>query len=196
MSIHHGRALHKLRAEKLRDDDRKALQAIRERMKVARSRRAVALKRATQLCRRARLKLRARVAAFRTRELARLRAEVLAMRSQARQQCQSRKCKIRKAGGGLVERSREHLKAERRLQAQLARIATAATRKAARAAAPAKVRRQEDDDHVRGNIPRELIPVFDRVAKSIKGGPRTTRTEAFLQWAEEHPEDICSTNST
>jgi hypothetical protein len=32
--------------------------------------------------------------------------------------------------------------------------------------------------------------VFDRVKRTIKGGARTTRTEAFLQWAESHADEV------
>jgi hypothetical protein len=34
------------------------------------------------------------------------------------------------------------------------------------------------------------VPVFAAVRKQIKGGPRRTRTEAFLEWAEENPDEI------
>lgn len=51
-------------------------------------------------------------------------------------------------------------------------------------------RSQEDDDRVRSNLPAELVPVFDKVAKRIKGSAKRTRTEAFLEWAEENPDEI------
>jgi hypothetical protein len=51
-------------------------------------------------------------------------------------------------------------------------------------------RKQEDDDSVRNNLPRELIPVFDKHRRSIKGSTRRSRTEEFLQWAEENPDEV------
>jgi hypothetical protein len=51
-------------------------------------------------------------------------------------------------------------------------------------------RSQEDDDAVRSNLPAELVPVFDQVAKRIKGNAKRSRTEAFLEWAEENPDEI------
>ena len=59
----------------------------------------------------------------------------------------------------------------------------------------ARERRSEDDDSVRANLPIDLVPVFDKVRRVIKGGPRKSRTEAFLQWAEENPEEVLSMQS-
>ena len=54
---------------------------------------------------------------------------------------------------------------------------------------PAEARR-ESDDKVRGNIPPELVPVFEKVKRQIKGSARISRTEAFLQYVEESPDDV------
>ncbi len=51
-------------------------------------------------------------------------------------------------------------------------------------------RRQESDDEVRTNLAPDMVPVFDAVRKHIKGTPRKSRTEAFLQWAEENPAEV------
>ncbi|HLO20161.1 MAG TPA: hypothetical protein VK192_06675, partial [Sphingomicrobium sp.] len=51
-------------------------------------------------------------------------------------------------------------------------------------------RRQESDDEVRSNLSEDMVPVFDKVARYIKPGPRRTRTEAFLEWAEENPDAV------
>lgn len=51
-------------------------------------------------------------------------------------------------------------------------------------------RRQESDDEVRSNIEPEYRPIFERVRKMIRGGPRRTRTEAFLEWLGEHPDEV------
>lgn len=51
-------------------------------------------------------------------------------------------------------------------------------------------RRQESDDEVRSNLPSDMVRVFDAVRKHIKGSLRKSRTEAFLQWAEENPGEV------
>lgn len=183
------KALARSRADMLRGNDRKALEALRVRIADARARRRVALRRAVGLCQRGRDSVRAEVKAFRVRERERINREISELRGRARSACSARKARIRKAGGSLVERERRALDEERRLQAQLRRLATAQRRKVARLST-AKERRQEDDDTVRGNLPPELAGVFDRVKRSIKAGPRTTRTEAFLEWAQENPDDV------
>jgi len=48
----------------------------------------------------------------------------------------------------------------------------------------------ESDDAVRRNVPPELIPIFNRIKGRIKGKRTRDRTEAFLEWVEEHPEDV------
>lgn len=53
-----------------------------------------------------------------------------------------------------------------------------------------KERQSESDDEVRGNIPPELVALFERVKGRIKGSDRMTRTEAFLHYAEEHPREV------
>jgi hypothetical protein len=95
-------------------------------------------------------------------------------------------------GAGAVGKKREALKAERRYRRELAEI-EARTRKkkaAERKRTTAKERRAETDDEVRANIAAELVPVFDRVRRTIKATPRMTRTEAFLLWAERNPDQV------
>jgi len=53
-------------------------------------------------------------------------------------------------------------------------------------------RQSESDDEVRRNIGPDLIPVFNKVKGAVRGSPRITRTEAFLEWVEEHPEEVYS----
>lgn len=185
-----GKALAKLRALKLREDDRKKLAALRAEVKAARARRAAAMRRTVATCKRGRAMAREAVKAFRKRALDAIRAEVRSLRGSARNRCQLRKYKIRQAGGGLLAKQRAQLAEERRLQAQLRGYAVAAKKRAARVKTSSRERVAESDDYVRGNLPPELAQVFNKVKRTIKGGPRTTRTEAFLEWAESHPEDV------
>lgn len=48
----------------------------------------------------------------------------------------------------------------------------------------------ESDDEVRRNIAPELVPIFNRVRRDIKGSARRSRTEAFLEWVEAHPDEV------
>lgn len=51
-------------------------------------------------------------------------------------------------------------------------------------------RGQESDDEVRSNLAPDMVSVFNTVRRHIKGTPRKSRTEAFLQWAEENPGEV------
>lgn len=184
------RVLAKFRAEKLKADDARKLEIIRARLAAAHTRRRKALETTVEKCKRARLRVRDHVRALRIKARAALDQEVKALRNAARNRCQLRKYRIRKAGGAVRDRERAQLKAERQLQAQLKRLAQAATMKRRKLAANSRERRQESDDYVRGNLPPELLGVFEHVKRSIKGGARTTRTEAFLEWAESHPDEV------
>jgi hypothetical protein len=179
-----------MRADMLHQQDRVRLEELRHALARARARRADALKATSHSCRKLRVKAAEQVKEFRRAELARLALEVKALRQQARNECQARKHRIRVSGGRAVARKRELLDAEREHQAKMKRLAEDARKRRSKHAATSKERRQESDDHVRSNLPPELVPVFDRVARQIKGGPRTTRTEAFFEWAAENPEDV------
>lgn len=54
----------------------------------------------------------------------------------------------------------------------------------------AREREAESDDEVRRDIPPELVGVFNKVKRNIKGSGHRTRSEAFLEWAEENPAEI------
>lgn len=55
----------------------------------------------------------------------------------------------------------------------------------------ADVRRAESDDEVRNNLDDPMLRgAFEAVKHKIKPGLRSTRTEAFLQWAHDHPQQV------
>jgi hypothetical protein len=54
----------------------------------------------------------------------------------------------------------------------------------------ARERLAESDDEVRQNIPADLVPLFERVKRTIKGSAHQSRTEAFLEYAEENPHEV------
>ncbi|MGO8996098.1 MAG: hypothetical protein ACLQVI_22535 [Polyangiaceae bacterium] len=187
----------RVRKALLRDIDRdlkKKAQAtladLRARLRAARAAHKEALKGAVARCREHRLAVREKLQAERAQALAELRAKGEAERDEARGVCAVDKGDAERATRGAVEGARAELGKERAYQEDLKRIergnrASSRTTKRATAAE----RRSESDDVVRGNIPPELVGLFERIKRSIKGGPRETRTEAFLRWAEEHPSE-------
>ena len=177
------------RALELRKKDREKLRALRERIKEAKERRSRALTRARSLCRGAKLRVRAQVKELRKRERERLRREIDQMIAAERGTCAARKDRVRKAGHSVAEKRRKLLEEERRTQALIARGRKRAEKLHERSSA--KERRQESDDAVRGNLPPELRRVWDTVKHKHRGSTgRASRTEAFLEWAESHPEDV------
>ena len=181
----------------LRDIDRdlkKKAQAtladLRARLRAARAAHKEALKGAVTRCREHRLAVREKLQAERAQALAELRAKGEAERGEARGTCAFDKGEAEKATRDAVEGARAELGKERTYQEDLKRIergnrASSRTTKRATSAE----RRAESDDVVRGNLPPELVGLFNRVKRSIKAGPRETRTEAFLRYAEEHPSE-------
>jgi len=136
-------------------------------------------------CQLARKALPGRLRAYREAEKARLRRELAEARQAARNRCQAAKVRIQATAGSAIEAARLALAEERKTQRIIREAERKITRRA-RTATSASERRAESDDEVRRNIPDELVPIFDRVRKTIAGGPRRTRTEAFLEWAEEN----------
>lgn len=185
-----GAVLRKMRADMLRQQDRVKLEELTRALKAARARRAAALKATVRSCRGWRQHAAARIQERRREERERLAIEAEGLRQAARTRCAQRRETIRGAGGRVVARKAALLAEERELQAQLKRLAKDASLKAARHKASAKERRSESDDYVRGNLPPELVGVWDRVKGRIQGSARRTRTEAFLEWVQEHPEDV------
>jgi hypothetical protein len=39
-------------------------------------------------------------------------------------------------------------------------------------------------------LPSDLVPLFERVKRSIKASPRMSRTESFLKYAEENASEV------
>lgn len=151
-------------------------------------RRREATKRVRDQCKAARVRLRQRIKDFRARERERINAEVGAMRKEARARCKARLERVKKIATTERER-RKRAKAE---EVKLQRLLERAERHKAREHARSRKaeRRQESDDEVRQNIPAELVPIFDRVRRHIRGTPKLSRTEAFMHWAEENPGEV------
>ncbi len=169
-------------ARHLKEQDRAKLAELRARIATAKVNKRAALTAARQQCRSARLDLRDRLKLEREE----LRDQHRARRSQGRTACETGKQSARELGRLEQAAAQQTLREERRLQRDVA----AADSRGRRVRSTARERRQEDDDAVRANLPPDLVPVFELVKKKIKAGPRRSRTEAFLEWAEENPGEI------
>jgi hypothetical protein len=83
------------------------------------------------------------------------------------------------------------LAAEKSHQAKIRREAAAQNRKkpSVAKAKPRNEKRTESDDEVEGNISADLLPLWRKVKKTIKATDKMSRTEAFLKYVEENPDD-------
>lgn len=174
-------------AEHLREKDTAALRLLRAQIGAARVERRSRLIRARMQCRTARESLKERQAA----ERARLLTEHRDQRAKGKTVCELGKEQAKREGLALEHGAKRTLKEERIYQRRIREAG-----KPVKVRATARELEQEDDDRVRSNLPPELVPVFEAVRKKIKGSARRTRTEAFLEWAEENPEEILAVQET
>ena len=164
---------------------RAKLAELRRELREARARRKGALLDAKERCRAERLAASERARAMRLRAVQELRVAMHDERAAARATCTGRLRDARTIKDEIA-RARAVLSAERQLQRDL-RLAQRADSLRRR---EAPQRRGESDDQVLANIPSELAPLFDRIKRSIKAAPRVSRTEAFLKYAETHPDEV------
>lgn len=116
-----------------------------------------------------------------------VREECAAARKAASSSCALRAQREREIGAERIAARKLELEAERRDE----KLLRAADRRGRpRVRATSSERRRESDDEVRANIPDGLVPVFDSVRRFIKGTPRKSRTEAFLEWTEENADEV------
>lgn len=169
---------------------REKIAGLRGHLLDARQRRKLALRDAKERCRAERIAARERARAMRLRVLEELRDAMRAERAAARQTCSVRLGEARAIKDD-IQRARAELLAEKQYQVDLRRIERANRQRRKEAPHVTRIERQaESDDEVRGNIPSELVPLFERVKRGIKASPRMSRTEAFLKYAEEHPDEV------
>jgi len=170
---------------------REHLLALRDAIRDARAAHQQSLRHAVESCRTARLNARRGASELRARLLLELKVAVAAERQAARQSCKEG----RALAAGHKERhhrTRLELAAERQFRREMRQIerSNRARRKELTSGRRRGEAQSESDGEVRGNIPPELVALFERVKRSIRGGERQTRTEAFLHYAEEHPREV------
>jgi hypothetical protein len=169
-------------ARHLKEQDRARLIELRAKIGTAKVNKRAALTAARQQCRSARLDLRDRLKLEREQ----LRDDHRTRRVKERTACEVGKDTARELGRLEQAGAQRTLREERKLQREVA----AADARGRSVRSTARERREESDDAVRSNLPADLVPVFELVKKKIKAGPRRSRTEAFLEWAEENPGEI------
>jgi len=160
---------------------------LRERLRQALASKAQRMRELAVVLRAERGALRDRLRANRKRALEELRAAARAEHETAREQWRRRRLEAKEESGSDVARARAELAAERAHKAahrQIDRAHRIDMTRHARGSGPSQT-----DDDVRALIPPELAPLFDRVKRSIRGGAGQTRAEAFLRYAERHPDE-------
>jgi hypothetical protein len=137
----------------------------------------------------ARLKeLRGLIAAARVarREAVRsVRLDCAQKRIEARASCQLRALTAKQEGEAEIERRKQQKRSEGRFERKMSEVERPRPLRST-----ATQRREEDDDAVRRNLDPPMVPVFNAVRKHIRATPRMDRTEAFLQWAHENPDEV------
>lgn len=116
-----------------------------------------------------------------------VRADCRVKRQELRESCALRAARARAAGNQVVEERRAAAKEERKYERMLR-----AGDRPSRLRSTRRERARESDDEVRANLSADMVPIFDAVRRHIKGTERKSRTEAFLEWAEENPGEVFS----
>jgi hypothetical protein len=184
------RALMRDIAREHRREAREKLVSLRTQIRDAKALRRSAIAQAKERCRTERIAARARARAMKERALEQLREALHRERQLARDTCTASLAEARGIKDK-VRHARAELQAERAYQRDLRRI------ERANRVARLEIRRStgserggESDDEVRGNIPPELAGLWEGVKGRIRGTARMTRTEAFLQYAHDHPTEV------
>jgi hypothetical protein len=185
------RALHREIDRSHREKAAATLRDLRSKLREARQRRNEALANAKTQCRAQRIALREMAHERRKQALNTLKETYAKERAGAREACLLRKAEVHAATRDPIERAKGKWDAERTYQADLRRIEQGnRDRHRAVHRAHRNERQSESDDVVRSNIPPDYLALFERVKRSIKGNSRESRTEAFLRFVEENPDEL------
>ncbi len=169
-----------------RQEARAKVTQLRERLRVALAAKKSRMRELSQGIRAERAALRERLRENYKGFLDQLRQWEKDQRRAARDEWQKKRREARDEAESEIARVRAELAAGRAHEAEARRI----TREArARAATHVSVRRQTDEE-VRALSPPQLVPLFERLKRSIQAGPSLSRAEAFLALAAARPEDV------
>ncbi len=176
-------------AREQRKRDRENLAELRRQIADVKLRRREAMRLTVERCRTERQLIKDRTRQMREQARAAVNAEADKAKCAARQACAARRAEVRDQSTSALEKLEAERQAERTLQRQLAH-AEHRRRKDTRTAAE---RRQESDDEVLRNLPDDLVELWHKVKKQIRATDRMSRTEAFLAYVENHPEELVET---
>lgn len=165
-----------------------ALRGIKAEIGALRARRREVLAKTRAGCRAARVRARAAILARRKAEHDRIRRELREMRQAERNKCAARIVGARASIASAIEGKKRAASKVRRDDAADRRITKHGERERARVTARELL--GQSDDEVRSNLDPHLVPIFDRVRKTIHKTKHMDRTEAFQHWAHEHPHEI------
>jgi len=152
---------------------------------IEKDRRAKVAQRVAQLA----LKLKA-AQQSRRESIERIRLQCRAARERLRMVCGARRERAHREGEEVIQARRREIQEERYLDKLYRPRAKAAGGAPGRIRNKRREREAESDDEVRRNLSPDLASVFNKVRRHIKGSEHRSRTEAFLEWAEENPDEI------
>ncbi|UCC72339.1 MAG: hypothetical protein JSV86_18525 [Gemmatimonadota bacterium] len=171
--------------------ERKKLAELRARVRRAKAARREALRQVVARGKATRRRMRGRWKALRAAARERINREIATEREQMRARHNRRKERIRAEHTQKISKAQALLAEERRWQREQRSFAKRASAKE-RARRTAAEARAESDDRVEANLATapELVPVWRKVKRRIAARPRMSRTEAFLHWVEENPDEV------
>jgi hypothetical protein len=144
-------------------------------------------------CRASRDRLQARAERIRREHQELARKEIARLTAPAREACRKRVDKARKTGRNSERAARAEIAATQAYEQQVYRVAGPVRARAERAASKALA--VETDAQVRDNLASELHELWAQRSKQTKASARKSRTEAFLEWVEAHPEEVATSLS-
>lgn len=168
------------------DVESREREALRSRMRLVRVARTRAVKRIRSWARSKLAALRARAQLVRQRCLAKIRAASARHAELVRQRRALLVAKAERRFTAVHARRKRELAEAIRAQ----RLVRERERRSLKSRTTARERRQESDDQVRHNLDPDMVPIFNVVAASIKGTPKMTRTESFLHWVHDNPDEV------
>lgn len=182
------RYIRRVRERELRARDRATLRELKGKIRTLKAGRRARIAEIKALCRAGRERARAAVRVLREQTRAELAARVVALREAERGSCELSKSNARAELAAALRTAQDEARSFGGYVAS-----TYGRKKRApgmpTAAELRRERRDESDDEVRRNVGPELAAVFERVKRQIKAGPRRTRTEAFLEWVSDNPDE-------
>jgi len=125
------------------------------------------------------------------RKAARLAAKEAKIQA-ALNECRREREAIEQESGALITEREEKLKQQLgdiRIYREVDRRNASIAKERRQERASAKVRRSESDDEVLKNIDPSLHPLFHRVKGTLRNNSRMSRTEAFMQYVHDHPDE-------